>query len=175
MATSRKKRATPLARAGTLVSGWVEGIFIAAHATELPSSARAARAIAGIGLEGDRYFAGAGTWSDYPIKGGKDLTLIEAEVLAAIYLSGAHARRNIVTRGIRLNELVGRRFSIGEVECYGNRLCEPCIHLEQITGITVSTLAHRGGLRADILNDGDIRVGDPVMDELDADVESDAV
>ena len=147
------------------MSGWVEGIFIAAHATELPSSVRRARAIAGIGLEGDRYFAGEGTWSDYPIPGGKDLTLIEAEVLAAVYLTGAHARRNIVTRGIRLNDLVGRRFRIGDVECYGDRLCDPCFHLEQLTGITVSALTHRGGLRADILNDGDIHVGDPVMDE----------
>lgn len=145
------------------MSGWVEGIFIAAHATELPSSVRRARGIAGIGLEGDRYFGGAGTWSEYPIKGGKDLTLIEAEVLAAIYLSGAHARRNVVTRGVRLNEFVGRRFHIGDLECYGDRLCEPCIHLEQLTGIGVSALAHRGGLRANILNDGDIRVGDPVI------------
>jgi MOSC domain-containing protein YiiM len=86
-------------------------------------------------------------------------------------LSGAHAPRNIVTRDIRFNELVGRRFRIGIVECYGNRLCEPCIHLEQLAGITVSALAHRGGLRADILNDGDIRVGDP-LNELLADVES---
>jgi hypothetical protein len=152
------------------VSGWVEGIFIASHATELPFSVRGVRAIAGIGLEGDRYFAGVGTWSEYPIEGGKDLTLIEAEVLAAIYLSGAHARRNIVTRDVRLNELVGRRFRVGDVECYGDRLCEPCIHLEQLTGITVSALAHRGGLRADILNDGEIRVGDPVIDESVADV-----
>lgn len=144
------------------MSGWVEGIFIAAHATELPWSVRRARAIARIGLEGDRYFAGVGTWSDHPVPGGKDLTLIEAEVLAEVYLSGAHARRNIVTRGIRLNELVGRRFRIGEIECYRDRLCDPCIHLEQLTGISVSALTHRGGLRADILGDGDIRVGDPV-------------
>lgn len=157
------------------MNGWVEGIFIAAHAMELPSSVRRARAIAGIGLEGDRYFAGVGTWSDYPVPGGKDLTLIEAEVLAAIYLSGAHARRNIVTRDMRLNELVGRRFRIGEVECYGNRLCDPCVHLEQLTGITVSALAHRGGLRADILNDGDIRVGDPVIAGLIVDIDGETM
>ena len=144
------------------MSGWVEGIFVAAHATELPSSVRWARAIAGVGLEGDRYFAGVGTWSDYPVSCGKALTLIEAEVLAAVYLTGAEARRNIVTRGIRLSELVGRRFRVGEIECYGDRLCDPCLHLEQLTGVSVSALTHRGGLRADILNDGDIRVGDPV-------------
>jgi MOSC domain len=147
------------------MSGWVEGIFIAAHAAELPSSVRQARAIAGFGLEGDRYFAGTGTWSDYPVAGGKDLTLIEAEVLTAVYLSAAESRRNIVTRGIRLNELVGRRFRVGEVECYGDRLCDPCMHLEHLTGVTVSALTNLGGLRADILTDGDVRVGDPVVDE----------
>ena len=160
-----------------LVSGWVEGIFIATHATELPWSVRRARAIAGIGIEGDRYFAGVGTWPGYPVPGGKELTLIEAEVLAAIYLPGAHARRNIVTRDIRLNELVGRRFRIGEIDCYGDRLCDPCLHLEQLTGITVSALANRGGLRADILNDGDIRVGDPVIVgallDIDIDIDGD--
>jgi hypothetical protein len=152
------------------LSGWIEGIFVASHATELPSSVRRARAIAGIGLEGDRYFAGVGTWSDYPVLGGKDLTLIEAEVLTAVYLTGAESRRNVATRGIRLNELVGRRFRIGVIECYGDRLCEPCLHLEHVTGVTVSALRHRGGLRADILTDGEISVGDPVtlIDDLSA-------
>jgi hypothetical protein len=145
------------------MSGWVEGIFIAPQALELPSTVRRVRAVAGRGLEGDRYFARVGTWSDYPTPGGKDLTLIEAEVLTEVYLSGAESRRNLVTRGIRLNELVGQHFRIGEVECYGDRLCEPCMHLEHLTGVTVATLRGRGGLRADILNDGDIRVGDPVV------------
>lgn len=145
-----------------MTGGSVEEILIAAHAEAPPFRVERARAIAGIGLEGDRYFAGVGTWSDFPIEGGKDLTLIEAETLAAVGLSGSDARRNIVTRGVRLNDLVGKRFWIGDIECYGDRLCEPCTHLEQLTGVTVAALAHRGGLRADILNDGDIRVGDLV-------------
>ena len=107
------------------MSGWVEEILISAHAVEPPYAVERARAIAGIGLEGDRYFAGVGTWSNYPVPTGKDLTLIEAEVLEAVGLSGTEARRNVVTRGIRLNELVGRRFRVGEVECYGDRLCAP--------------------------------------------------
>jgi MOSC domain-containing protein YiiM len=90
------------------------------------------------------------------------LTLIEAEVLEAVGLSGAEARRNVVTRGIRLNELVGDRFRIGAVVCAGIRLCEPCTHLSQLTGIPVEALVHRGGLRADILSDGEIAVGDLV-------------
>jgi len=148
-----------------MLTGWVEEIQIAAHAGDLPFEVKRARAIAGVGLEGDRYFAGVGTWSDYPVEGGKDLTLIEAEVLAAVGLAGQHARRNLVTRGVRLNALVGRRFRIGEIECYGNRLCEPCGHLEQLTGITIAALTHRGGLRADILTDGEIRIGDVVAAE----------
>lgn len=143
-----------------MTHGWVEDILIGPQAEEPPFYVERARAIAGIGLEGDRYFAGVGTWSDYPVEGGKDLTLIEAEVLAAVGLSGADGRRNIVTRGVRLNDLVGERFWIGEVECFGNRRCEPCAHLERLTGVTVAALAHRGGLRADILNDGEIAVGD---------------
>lgn len=143
-----------------MTHGWVEEILIAAHAESPPLRIEQARAIAGIGLEGDRYFAGAGTWSAYPIEGGKDLTLIEAEVLAAVELTGSAARRNIVTRGVRLNELVGRHFWIGDVACYGDRLCEPCAHLEQLTGVTVAALTHRGGLRADILTDGTMTIGD---------------
>src|SRR5438874_10207382 len=108
------------------MTGWVEGILISPYAEELPYPVERARAIAGIGLEGDRYFAGAGTWSNYPLQTGRDLTLIEAEVLEAVGLTGGEARRNVVTRGIRLNELVGRHFWIGEIECYGDRRCEPC-------------------------------------------------
>jgi hypothetical protein len=147
------------------MSGRVEEIVVSPHATELPYVVERARAIASVGLEGDRYFAGVGTWSDYPIQGGKDLTLIEAEVLEAVGLSGREARRNLVTRGIGLNGLVGRRFRVGEIECYGDRLCEPCTHLERLAGVSVAVLARRGGLRADILSDGWISVGDLVVME----------
>jgi hypothetical protein len=142
------------------MTGWVEEILISPHAGELPYPVERARAIAGIGLEGDRYFAGVGTWSNYPLQTGKDLTLIEAEVIEAVGLTGSEARRNLVTRGIRLNELVGRHFWIGEIECYADRRCEPCNHLERLSGITLAALAHRGGLRANILSDGEIVLGD---------------
>lgn len=124
-----------------------------------------AHAVAGRGLEGDRYFTGAGFfYRDGKL--GQDLTLVEAEALEAlanetgIVLTAAAARRNVVTRGIRLNELVGRRFSVGGVECYGRRLCPPCAHLQQATQQGVLRgLLHRGGLRADILGDGEIALG----------------
>ena len=114
-------------------------------------------ALAGKGLRGDRHFRGQGT------KPGQALTLIEAEALADVGLTGAESRRQVVVRGVRLNELVGRRFRVGDVECLGVELCEPCLHLQQMTrpGI-IKDLIHRGGLNADILTDGQICVGDPV-------------
>ena len=123
------------------------------------------RAVAGRGLEGDRYFDGTGFFY-LPENTGQALTLIEAEALealaneAGLVLSPADARRNLVTRGIRLNELVGKRFRVGAVECYGQRLCPPCAHLQELTRPGVLRgLLHRGGLRADILNDGEIALG----------------
>ena len=132
---------------------------------------------AGRGLEGDRYAAGGGTFAN-PHGRGHDLTLIEAEVLddpgLPAGLTAVTARRNVVTRGIDLNALVGERFAIGAVECVGQRLCEPCAHLERLVGApgTIRVLVHRGGLRADVLSDGEIRVGDPVV-RLDADADRD--
>jgi MOSC domain-containing protein YiiM len=117
----------------------------------------AVRAVAGHGLEGDRKFRANGA------KPGQALTLIEAEVLEDVGLTGAESRRQVVVRGVRLNDLVGRRFAVGAVECVGVELCEPCLHLQSLTrpGI-IEELAHRGGLNADILNDGTIAVGDAV-------------
>ena len=114
-------------------------------------------AVAGKGLEGDRHFFGPGAAQ------GEALTLIEAEALAEVGLTGAESRRQLVVRGVRLNDLVGKRFLVGTVECLGTELCEPCLHLQQLTrpGI-IKDLIHRGGLRADILSDGRISVGDPV-------------
>ncbi len=119
-----------------------------------------ASAVAGKGLEGDRHFHGDGA------EPGQALTLIEAEVLEEVGLSGAESRRQVMVRGVRLNDLVGRRFRVGDVECLGVELCEPCLHLQQLTrpGI-IKELIHRAGLNADILNDGRISVGDPVVVE----------
>jgi MOSC domain-containing protein YiiM len=143
-------------------SGVVDQILVASTPLTPPTAIAQAHAVAGRGLEGDRYHAGLGTWSHYSDQTGSDLTLIEAEVLEAVRLTGAQARRNLVTRGIHLNELVGQPFRVGEIECHGVRLCEPCTQLERATGLPVSALVHRGGLRADILSDGWIALGDPI-------------
>ncbi len=142
----------------------VAAIYISPQATELPHTVAQAEARAQRGLVGDRYFEGCGTFSDYEPKGpGRELTLVEGEVLAELDLSAAEVRRNVVTQGIRLNELVGAKFRIGEVLIEGIRLCPPCTHLDKVTGkALLKPLAERGGLRANILSDGVIRVGDMI-------------
>ena len=116
------------------------------------------RALAGQGLEGDRYFRPNGA------KPGQALTLVEAEDVESVGLAPGQTRRQLTVRGVRLNDLVGKRFRVGEVECYGVELCEPCLHLQSMTrpGI-IKELAHRAGINADILTDGVIRVGDEVV------------
>jgi MOSC domain-containing protein YiiM len=139
----------------------VVAILTAADAVGPLARVERVEAVAGRGLSGDRYFNGHGTFSG-PGR-GYQLTLVEAEVLDSLDLPWEQARRNIVTRGIALNALVGRRFKIGAVECVGRRLAEPCAHLEKLTrpGL-LRPLVHRGGLRADILEGGSISTGDPV-------------
>ena len=142
--------------------GRVEAIVIAPEAEAAPLTVPSARAMAGRGLEGDRYADGRGTFSPGP-GGGRALTLIEGEVLEQLGLAPEAARRNVVTSGIRLNPLVGARFTVGGVECAGRRLCEPCAHLERLSEPgALRALVHRGGLRADILTDGEIAVGDSI-------------
>jgi hypothetical protein len=143
--------------------GAVEAICIAPAAGEPITAVAAARALAGQGLEGDRHVLGTGTFpSGMP---GSALTLIEAEVCESFDppLSPNEHRRNVVTRGIDLNALVGREFTIGEIRCRGMRLCEPCTVVDGYARRPVlRALVHRGGLRADILQDGELQVGDSV-------------
>jgi MOSC domain-containing protein YiiM len=158
----------PAAERPFRASGTVEAIAIAPAAEAPMVRVEAAVAHAGRGLEGDRYFENRGTFSN-PHATGNDLTLIEAEVLDALtlpeggYLEPADARRNVITRGVDLNALVGRNFGVGTAVCVGRRLCEPCAHLQRLTRPGVlRALVHVGGLRADVVTDGVIRVGDPV-------------
>jgi MOSC domain-containing protein YiiM len=117
------------------------------------------RAVAGKGLEGDRYFFADGA------EPGRALKLVEEECVEDVRLAPGATRRQLTTRGVRLNDLIGKRFRVGEVECYGVELCEPCNHLEKMTrpGI-VKELVHRAGINADIVSDGTISVGDPIVE-----------
>jgi len=148
-------------------NGTVESIHVASAAEGPTQAVDEVVAIPGAGLEGDRYALKVGTF--YKPQPDYELTLIEAEAIEAlrrdyqIELAAGDARRNIVTRNVPLNHLVGRECAIGEVRIRGIRLCEPCDHLQKITGRSViKGLLHRGGLRAQILTRGTIRVGDVV-------------
>ena len=132
------------------------------------ASVEQVKAVAGQGLEGDRYFYKTGTYSKKH-EPSREATFIEAEALEALEhdydleLSEVESRRNITTRGVALNHLVGRTFRVGGAVFKGVRLCEPCGHLEQLTGRLVRPgLVHRGGLRTQILETGMVRVGDSV-------------
>lgn len=155
--------------------GTVERIFIAPDAESEMEEQKEVEAVARRGLRGDRYFSDIKTgtfvkWeSDEQRRNGYDLTLIEQEAVTAIEREGGielapgEHRRNVETRDVALNHLVGQRFRIGEAICRGDRLCEPCNHLQRMTQDGVlEALTHRGGLRADILEDGTIRPGDVV-------------
>ena len=141
--------------------GRVAGIFVAAEKRRLPEPVERVRAVAGRGLEGNRHF-----YEQAPP--GRALTLIAAEALAegassGVELRADESRRNVLTSGIDLNALVGVRFRVGDVECVGVELCEPCTTLESLTrpGV-IKAYVHRAGLNADILTDGEIAVGDAV-------------
>jgi hypothetical protein len=144
-------------------TGVIEALFVSPEAAAPARALERVRAIAGSGLDGDRHTVGKGTFpSGMP---GSALTLIEAEVCESFApaLSGDDHRRNVVTRGIDLNRLVGHEFTLGGVRCRGMRLCEPCTVIQRYAERPIlRPLVHRGGLRADILADGELLVGDEV-------------
>ena len=158
------------------MNGRIEAIFIAAHAREEQRSVEQVVLVAGAGIVGDRYY------DEQPHEAGRDITLVEAEEIERFNAQhGAAAplhatRRNVVTRGVRLNDLVGREFLIGSVRARGVELCEPCSIFGRnlatpALGVpnTVRAFVHRAGLRADLLSSGEIRVGDPVREPSSAD------
>ncbi|MEX2256543.1 MAG: MOSC domain-containing protein [Acidimicrobiia bacterium] len=151
-----------------MFEGRVVAIYVA-PGEGAPMEARdEVRALAGKGLEGDRYAIDAGKYSGTKV-GKRAITLIEREAVEAarteygVELEESETRRNLVTEGMPVNHLVGKEFTVGGVPMRGYDLAEPCTYLEGLTreGIRRS-LVHRGGLRAEILDDGPIRVGDVV-------------
>ena len=150
--------------------GTVVSIHVAATAEAPVREVSKIRAVEQRGLEGDRYYESAGTYSSKPGP-DREVTLIELEAIEAlrrdyrVEIDPGSARRNIVTRGVALNHLVGREFAVGDVVLRGIRLCEPCGHLARLVGKdVVPGLVHRGGLRAQILRGGIIEAGDPIRD-----------
>lgn len=148
--------------------GTVVSLYLADAAGRPMRRVSEADAMPGRGLVGDRYFLATGFYSDKP-GADRELTLIELEALEAlraehrIELKPDETRRNVVTHGVPLNDLVDCAFAIGTVSVRGIRLCEPCLHLVEVTGKEVlGPLVHRGGLRAQILTAGSIHLGDRI-------------
>ncbi|WOO41497.1 MOSC domain-containing protein [Rubellicoccus peritrichatus] len=151
--------------------GTITEILISKSPDEPMCSLRQVNAIAGRGLEGDRYFTKKGTFTPEPHKPDFELTLIEKEKIdefveeTGLDFEAKDARRNLVTVGVDLNRLVDKAFQIGEVKVKGIRLCEPCNYLaKQTYRETLKGLVHKGGLRAQILSDGAIKVGDAITE-----------
>jgi MOSC domain-containing protein YiiM len=141
--------------------GRVEAIYIADEHGQLPHAVDSVRAVAGKGLEGNRYFD-----TGKPVQ---ELTLIEAEQIEraaaddAFEVDPAATGRNLLTRGVDLNGLVGKRFRVGELECRGIELCEPCTTFEANTAPgAIKVFVHRAGLNAEILVGGELRPGDAI-------------
>ena len=143
--------------------GTVEGLFVTAESGGEIQRRQTVDAVAGRGLRGDRYF------TERASDAGNDVTLIEQEALDAIRtessieLAPGEHRRNLETRDVALNHLVGKRFRVGDAVCRGVELCEPCSYLQNMTEDGVlRALLHRGGLRAEIVESGTVRAGDTV-------------
>ena len=147
----------------------VVSIFTAPEAEAPMKILESAQAVAGQGLKGDRYFKGEGTFSETVESPSEEGTLIESEMIEAFNERGETTldpsafRRNLLTKGVSLNALVGKTFKVGDVILKGTRLCEPCNHLATIVHKDVLQMVHQAGLRAGIVSSGTINVGDPIQ------------
>lgn len=157
-------------------TGHIERIHIAPDSGDPMKEQRTVAAVAGRGIRGDRYFEHRGLWNyldedpTREVKEASEITFIEAEALTAVEReteievpAGAH-RRNVTTRDVPLNHLVGRTFAVGDILCEGIQLCEPCGYMQSLVGEPglADTLVHRGGLNASIVESGQFAVGDEV-------------
>lgn len=158
----------------------IEGIFIAETAGSPMQPVASALAVADRGLERDRYFDDRGTWPVTDrVRGGNHVTLMESEAITAIaaelgvVVNPAETRRNLLTSGVRLSDLEGKTFRVGEALLRGLRPCDPCGYLERLSGKPMKTLMQqRGGLRADVIRGGSISVGSEIEIEVAAGVEA---
>ena len=146
----------------------VVAIFIAPEAEAPMEVVGSVEAVQGQGLKGDRYFKGEGTFSETVESPSYEVTLIESEMVDAFNARGEtkleprDLRRNLLTRGVSLNTLVGKTFRVGDVTLKGVRLCEPCNHLATKVHQDVLKMVHQAGLRAGIVSGGKINVGDTI-------------
>jgi MOSC domain-containing protein YiiM len=151
------------------MTGLVAALYVAPDKGAPMRALTEVRAVPGRGLEGDRYFSGAGTFTGDPRR-DSEVTLMALEDLDAmeretgVRLSPGDVRRNVVTQGADLRALVGLEFSLGAVRLRAMRLSEPCRHLARLTDERIlKGLVHRSGLQAQILTEGVVRVGDAIV------------
>lgn len=151
--------------------GHLLAVHIAEQASVEMSSLDEAELVAGIGITGDRYATGKGHYS-YKPHADRQVTLIEIETIEAIRrdhgiaLEPHETRRNLTTRGVPLNHLVGQRFRVGEVILYGGRLNVPCKYLDELLDRPLfNPLLNRSGLNCQIVRGGHIRPGDVIEPE----------
>ncbi|PCI37406.1 MAG: sulfurase [Elusimicrobia bacterium] len=150
--------------------GELVAIYISPKAAADMQAVETVQAVPGFGLKGDRYFLKQGTFTKKkdPNRPDRQVTLIAEEALslaaeAGVAVTAQQSRRNLVTRGVPLNDLIGAEFSVGSARLRGLDLCEPCMHLEKLTAPGVlNALIHRGGLRAEIIEEGTLKPGDPI-------------
>ncbi len=153
----------------------VVSIFTAPEAEAPMEEVKSVEAVEGQGLKGDRYFKGEGTFSETVESPSDEITLIESEMVEAFNERGETTldpsafRRNLLTKGVSLNALVGKTFKVGDVTLKGTRLCEPCNHLATIVHKDVLQMVHQAGLRAGIVSSGTINVGDEIQVLVEAD------
>ena len=147
----------------------IVSIFTAPEAEAPMEAVESVEAVEGQGLKGDRYFKGEGTFSETVESPSDEVTLIESEMVEAFNERGETTlepsafRRNLLTKGVSLNALVGKTFKVGDVTLKGTRLCEPCNHLATIVHKDVLQMVHQAGLRAGIASSGTINVGDEIQ------------
>jgi len=156
-------------RDGSVLEIWLTGA-----AAEPMRRVPAVEAVAGLGLTGDRYALGGGTWAQYPDL-EKQVTLIDSDDVAAVAaetgseLTAGDTRRNLVTTGVDLPSLVGRWFTVGDVLLFGMKRCPPCTHLERLTGVRlIKAMVHRGGINAAVFAGGQIAEGSAIRPVSDA-------
>ncbi|MDA1002845.1 MAG: MOSC domain-containing protein [Chloroflexi bacterium] len=141
----------------------VVGLFVASESRAPVEARDDVMLVAGVGIEGDRYATGRGFWSD-PQWPDQELTFVEAEVAEELGIEPSALRRNVVVRGVRLDDLIGAEVAIGEALIAGVRPCDPCAHIEHVSARPglLKALVGRGGLRARIVRGGRVRVGDAI-------------
>ena len=153
------------------MTGRLVGIYTTEVGGKPMDSLEAVRAIAGVGLEGDRYATKRGQFSKRE-GGGREVTLIAREAIRAANDNGVdigepETRRNLVTEGVDLDALVGKTFAVGDAVLIGIRDCPPCAYLEGMTRPGVrAALEGAGGLRAEVVRDGTLRIGDSIAETL---------